>query len=243
MNRTWIRKTIIVLFWLLVWQLGSMAVGNSIILVGPGAMTRAFLNQSITADFWISIAFSLTRISLGFLGAFAGGILLGAAAYRIPLFKELLEPVMLLMRSIPVASFVILALIWMGSKNLALFIAFTIVLPVIYINTIAGLESTDKALLEMAQVFRIKGFQKLRYIYLPAILPYLVSASKIALGMSWKSGIAAEVIGVPSHSIGEKLYMSKIYLDTADLFAWTFVIMILSCIFEKLFLALLKRVR
>jgi NitT/TauT family transport system permease protein len=106
-------------------------------------------------------------------------------------------------------------------------------------NTIAGFENTDSKLLEMASVFHISCGKKLFYIYRPAVLPYLISGCRVALGMSWKSGIAAEVIGVPVHSIGEKLYMSKIYLSTADLFAWTLVIIIISALFEKLFLYLL----
>lgn len=138
------------------------------------------------------------------------------------------------------ASFVILALIWIGSKNLSVFIAFLVVFPMIYVNTIAGLSSADSQLLEMARVFRMTGRKKFRYIYWPALLPYLLSGANISLGMSFKSGIAAEVIGVPSHSIGEKLYMAKIYFSTAELFAWTFVIIVISGLFEKVFLWLLK---
>ena len=108
--------------------------------------------------------------------------------------------------------------------------------PIIYVNTISGLQSTDKDLLEMADIFSVRLPQRIRFIYLPALMPYLVSSCKIALGMSWKSGIAAEVIGVPARTIGENLYLSKIYLATADLFAWTFVIILISALFEKLFL-------
>lgn len=127
-----------------------------------------------------------------------------------------------------------------GSENLSVFIAFLVVFPIIYINTIAGFMSTDPKLLEMAWVFRMQGKKKLLYIYRPALLPYLISGCRVALGMGWKSGVAAEVIGVPSNSIGEKLYMAKIYLSTADLFAWTLVIIVISALFEKFFLWLLS---
>ena len=180
------------------------------------------------------------KISTGFLGAFLAGILTGSAACRFPFLKDLLEPVMVLVKSVPVASFVILALIWIGSRNLSVFIAFLVVFPMIYINTIAGLHSAEPQLLEMARVFHMSGWKKFRYIYWPALLPYLISGANISLGMSFKSGIAAEVIGVPDHSIGEKLYMAKIYLSTADLFAWTLVIIVISGLFEKVFIALLK---
>lgn len=237
----WLRKTMVIAFWLILWQAAGMMIDNSIIFVGPLAMLQSLFRLLPSGEFWLSIAYSFGKISLGFLSAFFLGILLGSAAYRIPLLRELLEPVMMLFKSIPVASFVILALIWIGSGQLSVFISFLVVLPMLYVNTIAGLQSTDSKLLEMAKVFRIPALKKILYIYCPALMPYLISSCKVALGMSWKSGIAAEVIGVPSHSIGEKLYMAKIYLSTADLFAWTFVIIVISTLFETLFLFLLKK--
>ncbi len=94
----------------------------------------------------------------------------------------------------------------------------------------------------MSRVFRFL-FKRLRYIYIPAVHPYLLSSCRTALGMSWKSGVAAEVIGIPQASIGEQLYYSKLYLDTAGLFAWTFAIIVISAVFERFFLSLLMRVR
>lgn len=240
-TKTWLRKCIIIVFWLSVWQLGSLAVGNSILLVGPASMVKALAALLPALDFWQTIAYSFGKISIGFLSAFFLGIALGSAGYRFPLLQELLKPIVLLMKSIPVASFVILALIWLGSRQLSVFISFMVVFPIIYINTISGLESTDKKLLEMAQVFHISAWKKILFIYLPALMPYLISGCKVSLGMSWKSGIAAEVIGIPAHSIGERLYMAKIYLSTADLFAWTFVIIIISAVFEQVFLYVLKQ--
>lgn len=234
------RRIVIILFWIAIWQTAGMLIDNSIVFVGPVDVLRSFFLMVPEQSFWISILNSFGKISAGFLSAFLCGVILGSLAYRQPLLKEFLDPMVSLMKSIPVASFVILALIWIGSKNLSVFISFTVVFPAIYINTIAGLESTDPQLLEMARVFSIRLPKQVHYIYIPALLPYLISGCKVALGMSWKSGIAAEVIGVPAHTIGENLYMSKIYLNTADLFAWTIVIIIVSTIFEKLFLLLIQ---
>lgn len=234
------KKAGIILFWLLLWQAASMAVHNSIILVGPLEVLYALIRQAGLADFWKTIGFSFGKISLGFLMAFAAGILAGGAACRFPLIGDFLSPLMALIKSVPVASFVILALIWAGSENLSVIIGFLVVFPMIYIQTAAGIQSTDPQLLEMAEVFQMSGPKKLFYLYRPALLPYLASGCRVALGMSWKSGIAAEVIGVPLHSIGEKLYLAKIYLSTADLFAWTLVIILLSVLFETFFLWLLS---
>ena len=236
----WPRKALAWLFWIALWQAAAALVHNPVIFVGPIEMLRSLAVQLPEPGFWLTIGHSFGKISLGFLGAFASGLLLGSLAYRFPFLGELLEPFMSLIRSVPVASFVILALIWIGSESLSVFISYLVVLPMIYVNTRAGLLATDPKMLEMARVFRIPAFKMIRFIYVPALMPYLVSGCKTALGMSWKSGIAAEVIGIPTSSIGEQLYYSKLYLDTAGLFAWTFVIVLVSAVFEQLFLFLLK---
>ena len=118
-------------------------------------------------------------------------------------------------------------------------ISFLVALPIIYVHTLAGLHSTDKKLLEMARVFAMPWQCKIRYIYWEALKPHLADGFRITLGFCWKSGVAAEVIGVPAHSIGEKLYMSKIYLSTDQLLAWTVVVIILSTLFEKICLKLI----
>ena len=234
------RRLFFALFWVMIWQLAAMAVDNDILMAGPWGTIGALGRLFPTGEFWRSVGFSFGKITLGFGAAFAMGVGLGTAGYRFPIFRELLEPLMVLLKSVPVASFVILALIWAGSANLSVLIAFLVVLPIIYVNTAAGLQSTDHKLLEMARVFNMTPWKRIRYIYVPALIPYLKSGCRIALGMSWKSGVAAEVIGVPGHSVGEKLYMSKIYLDTAGLMAWTLVIILVSALFERAVLKLLS---
>ncbi len=238
----WLKKCFVLLFWLALWQAAAAAVGNSILLVGPADVVITLFSQAVTPDFWRSILGSFSKISLGFFLAFCAGILLGAAALRFSPAEALMAPLIALMKSVPVASFVILALIWMGSDNLCIFISFLVVLPIIYVNTLAGLRSTDRRLLEMAEVFRIPVWRRIRYLYIPALLPHLREGCRIALGMSWKSGVAAEVIGTPKWSVGRQLYLSKTWLDTANLFAWTVVIIAVSTLFEKMFLFLLSRV-
>lgn len=236
------RKILIVFFWIFMWQLASMIIDNDILFAGPVEVVGSFCVLIPTADFWLSIAWSFGRIILGFLCAFVVGILMGSLAFYFPPVGEFLAPLISLIKSVPVASFVILALIWIGSANLSVFISFLVVFPMLYIHTVAGLKSTDGKLLEMAQVFSVSRGNRIRYIYSPALMPYLISGCKVALGMSWKSGIAAEVIGVPAHTIGENLYMAKIYLATSDVFAWTIVIIGVSVLFEKVFLRLIQAV-
>lgn len=236
----WSKKSMIFLFWIAVWQFLSLAVRNRILLVGPLETAEAFFRLAFTLPFWKAVRFSLFRISLGFFLAFFAGLLTGALSHARPLVGEFLSPPVRFMKSVPVASFVILALIWTGSRNLSVFISFLVVYPAIHISTAAGLAQTDRSLLEMAQVFRVPFYRKIFFIYRRSLCPYLMSACKTSLGMAFKSGIAAEVIGVPSGSIGEGLYQAKIYLSTAELFAWTLTVILLSTVFEKLFLTTLQ---
>ncbi len=229
------------MFWLLIWQGIAWKLGQPIFLVGPWEAAQALLRLCRSADFWQAAFSSLGRIGAGFSLAFAAGIVGGGATYAFPWLGELAAPVIGLIKTVPVASFVILALIWAGAENLAVIISFLVVFPILYLNTAAGLRSADRQLLEMARVFRVRPLSKIWHIYRPALTPYLVSACQVALGMAWKSGIAAEVIGTPARSIGEQLYMAKVFFSTDELFAWTAVVAALSFLFERAVLALLKK--
>lgn len=238
----WFQKTVILLFWLLLWQVSSLLVHNRILLVGPLETLRTLSEQIITLSFWKAVCFSAGRISLGFMLAFFLGLFTGSLSYRKKAFGSFWTPLIQSMKSIPVACFVILALIWTGAANLSVFISFLVVYPIIHTHTLEGLKSTDPLLLEMADIFHVPFCRKVLYIYRLSLYPYLMSACKTALGMGFKSGIAAEVIGVPDGSIGEGLYQAKIYLSTAELFSWTLTIILASAALEKLFLLLLKKI-
>ena len=215
-------------FWLLVWQLLAMTVGQPILLASPVETLARLIELIPTAGFWRSILFTLGHILAGFLLASVTGMGLALLAGRFEGIADLLSPLLSAMRSVPVASFVIAALIWIPSRRLSILIAFVIVLPVIYAGTLDGLRQIDPALREMARVFRMSRLNRLRYIALPAALPSIASSLSVAIGLAWKSGVAAEVIGIPGGSIGEKLYKAKVYLATPDLFAWTLVIVLVS---------------
>ena len=230
-----------VLVWLIVWQLVSMALNSDILLVSPLKVVIRLLELTGEISFWKSIVYSLLRSGGGFLTALLAGSLWAALSARFLLVRQLLAPVVLITKTIPVASFIILALVWFSSRNLAVLISFLMVFPVIYTNVLNGIIQTDRELLEMAEVFSVAAGRRIRYIYLPQVMPYLRAGCSVALGLCWKSGIAAEVIGMPKGSIGERLQQAKVYLDTADLFAWTLVIVVVSLLFEWLFLWLLDR--
>ena len=235
------KRVIIAAAWILVWQLAAWLVDNRILLVGPLETVRVLGERALRGSFWLTVGTSLLRIGAGFAAGLALGLLLATASGRFPLMDEVLAPVMSLLKAIPVASFVVLFLIWWRSGVLATAVSFCVVLPNIYVNTLEGIRHVDRRLLEMAKVLRIPAWNRFFYIYRPALKPYLDSAIRVSVGMSWKSGVAAEVIGVPALSVGEQLYLSKIYLDTAGVLAWTAVTILASVVCEKAVLALWRQ--
>lgn len=235
-ERKYLRFILITLAWLVIWEVASLAVSNSILLVGPAKVLFTLVRKWVTAGFWMSIGMSTLRIATGFVIGLVAGVVLAIMAYKIPVVGEFLSPLVAFMKAAPVASFVVLFLIWWHSDVLSTAIAICVVFPQVYVSMLQGLKSTDKGLLEMAQVFKVPWINKVNYIYRPAVKPYMDGAMKIAVSMAWKSGVAAEVIGTPDMTIGESLYMSKIYLDTAGVLAWTLQIILISVVCEKLVL-------
>ena len=228
-------------FWLLVWEGASLALasttgGRMLLLASPVQALGRLLALAATAEFWQAAAFSSLRILGGFFLSCVLAVALAALAARLRWVRELLSPLVAVVKAVPVVSFIILALIFFSSENLSLLISALMVFPPVYLNVLEGIGHTDVQLLEMARVFRVPLSRQLRGIYLPAVLPYFRSAVSLGLGLCWKSGAAAEVIGLPDGSIGDYLYSAKVYFQTADLFAWTAVIIAASVLLERLLL-------
>lgn len=227
-------------FWLLFWELLCRKINQDIFLPSPLAVLGELLRLCQSLAFWKTIAISSCRIIMGFLLALVMGILLAVGAYKSRLVTELITPVMKVIKTMPVASFIILALLWVKERNLSVLIAFLMVLPMIYSNVLQGLRAADPKLLEMARVFRLSKRKVIAAIYIPSVIPYFTAAVSVGIGFSWKAGIAAEVIGTPANSIGKSLYEAKLYLMTKELFAWSVVIILISVIFEKIIIRLVR---
>lgn len=233
-------KLLAVIFALCLWQLAAMTIDSKILLVSPVEVAVRLTTIWQTEGFWTSIWFSFYHIAGGFFLALFLGIVLAALAGRFRLIETLLWPFLVTIKTVPVASFVVICLIWLSAEKLSVFISFLIVLPVVYGNVLEGIKSEDKLMLEVGTVFRMPLLRRLLYIHLPQLKPFIMSACATALGMAWKAGVAAEIIGTPDGSIGKQLFYSKIYLDTDDLLCWTVIIVIVSVLFEKLFMLGLK---
>lgn len=221
-------------FWLGVWQLASMAVGRELLLPSPLSVFRVLLDLSRTARFWLAALSTLGRILGGLAAGFALGVLLAALTYRFRWAQLLLAPAIRVVRATPVVCFILLLYLWVVRARIPSAIAALMVLPVVWGNVDMGLRSVDGRLLELSRAYRFSPWKTVWLIYLPSIRPSLVSALLTAMGLAWKSGVAAEVICPPRLAVGTEITGAKTALETPTLFAWTLVIVVLSLALEGL---------
>lgn len=229
---------------LALWQGAAMALEQDFILPSPIAVFLRLLRIWQIPQFGSILAGSALHILGGFALALVLGLLLGVLAGRFPLVELFFSPFALCIKSVPVASFIVICLVWLSSSKLSLFISFLMALPVLYGHVLTGMRSVSRELWECVHVFALSPLRRLRYLWLPTLRPQLLAACSLGMGLAWKAGIAAEVIGIPPGSIGRMFYDAKLYLNSTDLFAWTTLVVLLSLLAEKLIcrgLALLLR--
>ena len=228
-------------FWLGVWQGCAVLVdqhvgskGNELLLPYPASVWNALVFLVGTGEFWAAVLSSLGRIAVGLVC----GVLLGAALAVLTCASRwadrLLSPAIRVVRAAPVASFILLVLLWTGRNRVPAVISSLMVLPVVWDNLSRGIQAIDKKLLELAKVCRFSRWKTIFLIYLPALRPYILAALSTATGLAWKSGVAAEVLCLPELSLGQRIYYTKYYLDIPELFAWTAVTVALSMVLERI---------
>lgn len=232
---------IAILFWIAVWQVAATAVANSLLLPGPAVVASRLSSLGLTAGFWETVGLSLFRICFGILVAIVLGVILAVLCCRFRWADALFAPLVAIVKSTPVASFIMLALLWLNRDILPIFIAVLIALPVVFANVSGGIRRFDRGLLEVAQVYRLPLLCRLKRFWLPGVYPDFMAACRSCLGLAWKAGIAAEVLAVPAVSIGRMIYESKIYLETTELFVWSITVILLSVLIEKIFCSGLER--
>ncbi len=236
MKRNLLKGLSVFAFWILIWEAISLIVGQELLVPSPLLTVRTFVRLATTTKFWLSTGLTLVRIAVGFAVGTLIGALLAFATHYSAVADTIISPVIRLVRAVPVASFIILALVWIKTEALPSFISAAMAAPMVWQNVSGALKSDiDPKLLEMARVYQLGKRKIFTKIVLPSIAPAFVSSSVNALGFAWKSGVAAEVICQPAFSIGRQLQTAKLTLETAEVFAWTAVVCLLSTLLERLF--------
>ena len=238
-------------FWGFLWYLVASRIGIELIFPSPKSVFRelwllvtgesdSLVRYGVQYNFWLITLVSLLRVVWGVLISIILGCLLAYLTSVSRLLHTLISPALSAIKATPVASFIILALLWLNRSILPVFITALIVVPIVWANVSEGIRSVRGDLREVATIYRFSFGKRLSKLYLPSIAPYFFAACQSALGMAWKASIAAEILAVPQHSIGTEIFISKQYLLSSTLFAWTLVVIILSLIIEKLFVFGLK---
>lgn len=239
--RTIGKQGAVIALWIALWAALAAAVRQPLLLPSPAAVLVRLAELAQQSAFWQIALFSVGRIMLGILCAVALGAVMAVLSCRFSIVEALFAPLLTVVKATPVASFILLVLIWIGRGSVPAVIAALMVLPVVWTNVATGVRHVDRELLEMADSYRLRTAVRLRRILLPSVMPYFLSAVKTGIGIGWKAGIAAEVLTVPVRSIGKMIYESKLYLETTDLFAWTAVVIVISLLLEKILVAALER--
>lgn len=232
---------LIVLFWIGVWGIASYLIAKPLLFPSPLAVLQRLLVLLRTKEFYLVTARSIWNVLSGILIAIGLGCVLSALTSRVSVLRDLLLPLITVIKTTPVASFIILLLIWIGAPNVPTVITFLIVLPLIWTNLDVGYAKIDVQLNEVTRVYRLSYFDRLRVLILPSLHPYFISACRASLGLAWKAGIAAEIIASPRGTIGTMIGDAKQYINYVDLFAWTLTVVLLSLLIEFAFSALFEK--
>lgn len=229
-----LRACLSIAFWLMIWQCAALWADSPLFLPPPIAVLRRLTALSGTIPFWHTALLSLGRVLVGLLWGIMLGFVLAGLTCASRWADLLLSPAVRVVRATPVASFILLLFLWTDRDSVPTIIAALMVLPVVWGNVTRGIRERDGKLLELARAYRFSAFKTAHLVYMPSVRPYLLSAVTTSMGLAWKSGVAAEVLVLPRMAIGTHIYNTKFYFETADLFAWTLVVIVLSLVLEHL---------
>ncbi len=235
-------KVLAAVFWLAVWQFIYFIVKQEILIVSPVRVLQRLFELAKDDMFWFTALNSMQHILTGYVLGIAAGVVLAMLTTSSRMLYDLFYPIISIIKATPVASFIILALVWIQSAQVPDFTSFLMVLPIIWSNVSNGIAKTDAKLLQMAHCYGFGFSRTVRRVYIPSVMPYFIAACTTGMGLTWKAGIAAEVLANTKHTIGGQIYASKIYIETADLFAWTAVVIAMSVLLERLMVWVMKKV-
>ncbi len=227
------RKLFPLLFWLGVWMIAYLATGQELLIASPVSVMKRFAFVT-EAAFWRCVGMSLYRAAMAYGLGVVCACILAVLCHLWQWADDLVRPALAVVRATPVASFIILALVWLSSSNVPILTGMLMVVPVVFSNVKEGMDSADPQLLEMAKLFQWSRWKSFRRVIIPSVRSTFLAACEACVGLCFKASIAAEVIGTPKNAIGTQLYSAKIYLETDTLMAWTLVVILLSMGIEKL---------
>ncbi|MCB8995142.1 MAG: ABC transporter permease [Bacteroidales bacterium] len=214
------------------WKILSLFAHSSQLIPSPEKTLETVFEVIMRDGFWPSLLSTLGRGLLGFMISLVLAFMLGVPAGLNSVFFQMLNPLLIAIRSTPVISLILLAIIWLGNEMVPVFIAILTMFPILCTNIIAGLRSVDKDLIEMGTTYKVAQSRILKEIYLPSISPFLTSGFSNAMGFGWRAVIIGEVLAQPLHGIGTQMQNAQIFLQVSEIIAWTLIAILISSLFE-----------
>ena len=228
-----LRAFLVLLFWLFLWEILSLLIGNQFLLPNIKSTARELFLLLSDTDSYRFMLLTLLRVCFGLLLGIILGVGLGILAHTSSIVHSLLSPFITVIRSTPVASFIVVLWVIFSGDVLSVFVAFLMVMPIIWQSTVDGFNSIDKSLEEVALIFRFGYMKRLRLIVFPALLKFLLPSIITSVGLAWKAEIAAEIIAYTKNSIGQEINDAKYFMETPRVFAWTVIVILFSIILER----------
>src|SRR5665647_329637 len=221
-----------ILFIAISWQIISWKIGFPAIFPSLVDLIKQVFVLFTTENFLLTISTTILRGAIGFTFALVFAFLLATIARFSSFWKVFLHPIIVIARSIPVISFVLIAILWFSPPYLPIFIAIITMLPILYQNILTALEQTDMKWIEMATVFGKSPFQRFVSIYLPASKSFIYDGISTSMGFGWRAIIIGEVLAQPIHGIGTAMKQAQAYINVSELIAWTIIAVAVSYMFE-----------
>ena len=227
---------------LFLWKGLALYFNSDFILPHPERTLVKTISLFGENQFLLIVGATILRGVLGFVISLVFGVVFGILAGVSRDFNAFLKPILVVLRSTPVIAIILLALIWLNANSVPVFIAILTMFPFICTNTIDGIRSVDKQLVEMAWIYKVGRFRIAKEVYLPAIMPFIISGASSAMGIGWRAIIIGEVLSQPRYGIGTVMQSAQTFLNVDAVIAWTIIAVLLSYIFERIIRLTEKRI-
>lgn len=233
--------TIQIVFWVGLWAILSDFIAAPILLPSPLSVMKEMLDLSFSGFFWSLFFKTFANVFFGLLIGLILGLILVFASFYSKLSAWLIEPMIHFIKTTPIAAMILVLLIWLRSASLPMVLVILVVIPAIYLNIWEALTKAKSEIVEVLEVYKVGKKKSFRYVYFPIALEEIYKSLPFLMGFSWKSGVSGEIMAQVKNSFGNEIYLSKIYLETARVFAFVILLVIFSVAIEKLVLKVVKK--
>lgn len=228
---------------------GFLSIGVIFVLIGVWKFVSLNLNEFLLPSpekafkraYFLILNFKENEIDVTFYRFFFGffissiiGITLGLIAGCFKTMRVFLRPIISILLSMPPIVWIVMALFWFGFGDVStLFTTILVTTPLTFANTLLGVVSISKESAEVFKAYKLGFLKKLKFLYVPHLLPYILSSLSLAVAVAVKITIMAELLGSNS-GIGAKIADARVMLDSVDTMAFVLIILLFSAFIEYL---------